>query len=719
MTIDVEQFHQVFFEECIENLDILEQGLLTFGNAAVDDEIVNHIFRAAHSIKGGAATFNFIDIAEITHELEFILDQVREGSRRLLSKDLTHMLTAVDAVHKIVEMRKGGNKTPLANQQVVITLLRCIANSESQDITEKQTDIQKINNPSELLDPTSHHDEVKQTLQINRNNAEQPVVNEWEVIFIPSRHIFLTGNDPIRFIRELTELAELTVQTNIKQLPDWEFIEPEDCFLSWYIKLTGAITKSTILEVFEWIADECQLTITPLKKEEAIQQEEVIQQEEPDTSSQSFVEISPAELNKKSSQTQELASVKQEQAPAINIGNQSIRVNVEKIDHLFDLVGELVITQSMLSDLGSRLSLDNLDSIERLQSGLAQLLQNTKELQESVMQIRMVPISFIFNRFPRIVHDLANQLGKKVDLKIEGEGTELDKNVMEQLVDPLVHLVRNALDHGIEETESRLQAKKPVTGVIKLSAYHRGGIIVIEIFDDGVGLNRQAILSKAQTKGLIKSSEHLSDAQIFDLVFEPGFSTAKTVTGVSGRGVGMDVVRKNIYSLGGHITVESEQGNFSRFQIILPLTLAILDGQLVKVGSETYVIPLNTIVESLQMVPDAIQQISGALEVYRLRRENIPIIRLYELLNITPVNTSLTSALLVVVEADGNKFGLLVDDLLAQQQVVIKSLEANYDKVPGISGGTILGDGTVALILDISGLVRLITDELFVKPCAA
>ncbi|MCX4025269.1 chemotaxis protein CheA [Endozoicomonas sp. SM1973] len=719
MTINVEQFHQIFFEECIENLNIIEQGLLSFGNASIDEEIVNHVFRASHSIKGSAATFNFIDIAEITHELEFTLDLVREGKRELLQQDVAHMLTAVDAVYKIVEMRKEGNKSPLADQQIVITLLRNIVNSQSHSFIDKQTDIQTINTQSELLDLAIHHsdDGVKQTLQTEHNSEEQQMVNEWEIIFIPCRHIFLTGNDPIRFIRELAELAELTVETNIKQLPDWEFIEPEDCFLSWYIKLKGAITKSTILEVFEWIADECQLTIAPLQKEEVIKQE--VKQTEPDTSSWSFVGINPEKVNKKNSQAQQLATVKQEQPSAINTSNPSIRVNVEKIDHLFNLVGELVITQSMLSELGSKLSVDALGSIERLQSGLAQLLQNTKELQESVMQIRMVPISFIFNRFPRIVHDLSNQLGKKVDLKIEGEGTELDKNVMEQLVDPLVHLVRNALDHGIETTENRLQANKPATGIIQLSAYHRGGNIVIDIFDDGAGLNRQAILNKAQTKGIIKSSEHLSVAQIFELIFEPGFSTVKTVTDVSGRGVGMDVVRKNIYSLGGNITVESEQGGFSRFQISLPLTLAILDGQLVKVGSETYVIPLNTIVESLQMIPDALQQVSGALEVYRLRQENIPIIRLYELLNITPVKADLTSALLVVVEAEGNKFGLLVDDLLAQQQVVIKNLEANYDKVPGISGATILGDGTVALILDISGLIRLITDELFVKPCAA
>ncbi len=623
------------------------------------------------------------------------------------------MLAAVDAVRKIIDMRKGGNQEPLVNQQAVIASLRAIVNSKNLGSAEVQAD-----NYHNFAEHTQQFESngANHTLQTGGKSEDEQLINNWEIIFIPSQNIFLTGNDPIRFIRELSELAELTVNTNIKQLPNWAFFEPEDCYLSWHIQIRGMITKSDILEVFEWIADDCQLTISPLinNEDRSINSKENKQSDERDTL------LDPTEqLTRQSSQVQQLTPVKKEQSFTINTSNQSIRVNVEKIDNLFNLVGELVITQSMLYELGILFSQGNLDCIERLQSGFTQLLQNTKELQESVMRIRMVPISFIFNRFPRIVHDLANQLGKKVDLKIEGEGTELDKNVMEQLADPLVHLVRNSLDHGIEAITQRMQNNKFETGTIKLSECHRGGNIIIEVYDDGAGLNRQAILTKAETKGLIKSSEHFSDSQIFELIFEPGFSTEKAVTDVSGRGVGMDVVRKNIYSLGGNITVESEQGLFSRFQIALPLTLAILDGQLVKVGSETYVIPLNSIVESLLMIPGAIQQVSGALEVYRLRQENIPVIRLYQLLNLTAANTDLTNALLVVVEVDGNKIGLLVDDLLAQQQVVIKSLEANYDKVTGISGATILGDGTVALILDVSGLVRLVTDDHCFKPCAA
>lgn len=691
MTINLEQFQEVFLEECAENLDILEQGLLALGNRNTNDvdDTVNNIFRAAHSIKGGAATFNFVDIAEITHEIESILDQVREATKQLCEADISNILSAVDSVRRILDMRKSNDQSPLSDHQEIIYLLKSMLND---NVGNKKTE---------------SYDEIKsEKPEISNVTINQNYIG-WNIDFTPGRHLFLTGNDPILFVRELGDLGELSVKTNLKHMPELHCYDPESCYLAWNIELKGSVKEEEILNTFEWIIDDCHLNIKPLEQEEV-----------GSTENNNIDEYSDGLVTDNTQQTATTTD-KQEQINTINTTSQSIRVSVDKVDNLFNLVGELVITQSMLSELGSHFSVENLDCVDRLQSGLTQLLQNTKELQESVMRVRMVPISFIFKRFPRIVHDLEIQLDKKVELILEGEDTELDKNVMEQLADPLMHLVRNSLDHGIESAECRLQANKSTTGTIKLSACHRGGNIVIEINDDGAGLNKEVILKKAQDKGLVKSSEHLTDTQIFELIFEPGFSTAEAVTDISGRGVGMDVVRKNIYSLGGSITVDSEPATYTRFQVTLPLTLAILDGQLVKVGSETYVVPLNAIVESLQMVPESIQQVSGALEVYRLRQENIPVIRLYQLLDLEAAVTHLENALLVVVEVDGNKFGLLVDDLLAQQQVVIKSLEANYDKVPGISGATILGDGTVALILDVSGLVRLITDEFFFKPCAA
>jgi two-component system chemotaxis sensor kinase CheA len=358
----------------------------------------------------------------------------------------------------------------------------------------------------------------------------------------------------------------------------------------------------------------------------------------------------------------------------------------------------------MLSELGNDF---DLSKIEKLTSGLDQLLQNTKELQESVMRIRMLPISFAFNRFPRLIHDLSIKTGKEIELVIKGEQTELDKTVMEQIGDPLVHLVRNAVDHGIESKEVRIANGKDAKGKISLHAYHMGGSIVIEINDDGGGIDRKAVLNKAIEKGVIEPNSTLSDSQVFDLIFEPGFSTASEVTDISGRGVGMDVVKKNIQSLGGRIQVESEPGKGSCFKVNLPLTLAILDGQLVRVGTEVYIIPLISIVESLQAKTDLINRVSGNMVMYRLREDNVPVLPIYQLFNLDADNAEIDNSLLVVVESDGQKIGLMVDDLLAQQQVVIKSLKDNYQQVDGISGATILGDGSVAMILDIPGMISM------------
>jgi two-component system chemotaxis sensor kinase CheA len=391
----------------------------------------------------------------------------------------------------------------------------------------------------------------------------------------------------------------------------------------------------------------------------------------------------------------------------------SIRVSTDKVDSLINLVGELVITQSMLSQLG-----ENFDPsrLAQLIDGLEQLERNTRELQEGIMRIRMLPISFAFNRFPRLVHDLSGKMGKQVELQLSGEQTELDKTVMEKIGDPLVHLVRNSLDHGLETPEKRLAAGKPETGLLQLNAYHQGGNIVIEISDDGAGLNEDKILQKAIEKGLVPAGEQLSADKIHELIFMPGFSTADVVSDVSGRGVGMDVVRKNINSLGGSVEVVSERGVGSTFTIRLPLTLAIMDGQTIQVGDQKYIIPLISIIESVEIKPGTVKNVTGKGEVYTLRDEYVPLIRLRDVFNLDVGSDKLDEGLLVVVECEDRKVGLFVDELLAQQQVVIKSLETNYRKVTGIAGATILGDGTVALILDIAGLQAMYRDPALAKP---
>jgi two-component system chemotaxis sensor kinase CheA len=368
------------------------------------------------------------------------------------------------------------------------------------------------------------------------------------------------------------------------------------------------------------------------------------------------------------------------------------------------MVGELVITQSMLGQIGADFTFDK---VSKLQEGLQDLERNVQVLHESVMQVRMLPISFTFNRFPRMVRDLSRQLNKKIDLVVKGEQTELDKTVMEKIGDPLVHLLRNSLDHGIETPAERVKAGKPETGVVSLNAFHQGGNIIIEINDDGAGLPKEKILAKARKNGIIGPDVGLSDEQINDLIFQPGFSTAEVVSDVSGRGVGMDVVRRNIQELGGHVSVKSAEGVGSTFSISLPLTLAILDGQLVRVGNQVYIFPLVSIVESLSVDMKQVSTVAGTCDLLRLRDEYIPIIPLYEAFGIEPDSRNLEKSLIVVVESENTKVGLVVDELQAQQQVVIKSLETNYQSVQGISGATILGDGTVSLILDIGGIVTI------------
>jgi two-component system chemotaxis sensor kinase CheA len=504
-----------------------------------------------------------------------------------------------------------------------------------------------------------------------------------------------TGNDPLRLLRELATLGRLEVACDAGALPALADLVPEDSYLSWDLRLEAAVPRGAIDEIFDWVENDCDLAVMPLRASIAAEIPDAPVPIVPAPAAVAPVAVTPA-------QPEPTPVAAQKTAPG---GSGSIRVDTQKIDQLINMVGELVITQSMLGLLGADFHPGKLD---RLREGLAQLERHTRELQEGVMRIRMLPIGFSFNRFPRLVHDLGASLGKQVELRVTGESTEVDKTVIEKIGDPLVHLIRNSLDHGIESPDERLAAGKPAVGVIELRAAHRAGNVVIEIRDDGRGLDRERILRKAVERGLVAPGATLGDAQVYELIFLPGFSTVEQVSDVSGRGVGMDVVRRNINELGGCVEIESTPGRGSAITIRLPLTLAILDGQTVKVGEETYVVPLTSIVESIQVRRDMINLVAGRGETFRLRGEYLPVIRLHEILGVTdPRVTELTDGLLVVVEGEGRRCGLLVDDLVGQQQVVIKSLESNYRRIDGIAGATIMGDGSVALILDVPGLVRL------------
>ena len=673
MSIDLSQFFEVFFEESFEGLDTMEAELLNLVPGEEDLETINTIFRAAHSIKGGSGTFGFSSVSDFTHVLETLLDQIRQGERTLTTEHVNLLLKAVDCLR---------------------SLLAGLQAEQEPDLTEADTLRAQF---EEVLGINSTTQESN--IQTSDSQSDS---DTYQIDFKPHHHLFKTGNEPLIMISELEQLGELDTTVFYDEVPEITNLSSDECFLHWRFFLNTSHGESAIKEVFEWVEDDADITIelcgglftdelpTPENDSSTVAQEPLIQEPVPKQAEQAKpIKPTSANTNKKSTTPE----------------STSIRVGIDKVDSLINMVGELVITQAMLNQLSEQDITPA--TITALQEGLAQLAHNTRDLQENVMRIRMLPINFVFSRFPRLVRDIAQKLNKQVELKLIGEQTELDKTVMEKISDPMVHLVRNSLDHGLETVEKRLQAGKDPVGTVTLNAFHQGGNIVIEIMDDGQGLNTKKIQEKAIANGLISADNHLSNEEINELIFMPGFSTMDEVSDLSGRGVGMDVVKRNIQSLNGSVEVTSAPGVGSTFTIRLPLTLAILDGQLVKVAQHTYIIPLISIVESLQIDIAKVSRVGKNLDVLRLRDEYIPILRLYDIFNHNNAIESLDKTLLVVVETDNQKVGLLVDDLLSQQQVVIKSLEANYQKVDGISGATILGDGRVSLIVDISGLIKL------------
>lgn len=723
MAIDMQQFHQVFFEESLEGLDVMETGLLQLSDGvSPDPELINTIFRAAHSIKGGSGTFGFSDIADFTHVIETLLDEVRDNKRVLDSTAIDLLLRSCDCLRGMVSSLQAGETFDKALAIPFVRAFEELLSSGSpaaiktppDNVVAPADSVQS--NPQDLLQSAfgsmleggTGAAESEALVSQPGEVSSQPAVTTpvWKIHFVPEPQVLMTGNEPARLFRELSAMGPLRVEADVSRIPEFQALTVDECFISWTLWLSADVEKEQILEVFDWVIDECALDISPVS-EQPVQQPTPAQ---PVIASHESVGVetpaaTPMPAAAVESVQQELPGGGNKVAAAAS-ASSSIRVGIDKVDSLINLVGELVITQSMLSELGTDFDMSKLD---RLASGLEQLVQNTRELQESVMQIRMLPISYAFNRFPRMIRDLSAKTGKLIELHVNGENTELDKTVMEQISDPLVHLVRNAADHGIEMPAERKAAGKPESGNIHLNAFHKGGNIVVEIRDDGRGIDPVKILAKARDRGIVGADQQLAKEEIFDLIFEPGFSTAESVSDISGRGVGMDVVRRNISNLGGRIEIESEPGTGSVFRVHLPLTLAILDGQLVRIGDQTYVVPLVAIVESLQIKKELVNKVSGNMVLYRLREDNVPIIPVYQEFNIDADNKQLDDALLVVVEGDGQKVGLLVDDLLAQQQVVIKSLETNYRRVEGISGATILGDGSVALILDVGGLISRVS----------
>jgi two-component system chemotaxis sensor kinase CheA len=682
MTLDLAQFHDTFFEESFEALGSMEAALLKLSAGEADAELINTIFRVAHSIKGGSATFGFADVAAFTHTLETLLDQLRSGQRQVQPNTVDVLLRSVDVLR---EMLGATQRKQPPDPTLAVALnaeLRAIMNAEGPAPVAASPAVVIASAPASATSAAA------------ATTTTGPC--GWRISLVPGALMMEHGNDPLRMLRELAVLGTLVTRADAGKVPTLAALDPEVCLLSWQMELHTDAERPAIEQIFEWAEGECTLTIEPLSPVAP-----------PQISATSPGPVTPAATVAAPPAAVAVAAAAKAPPPAevARSGSGeggSIRVSIEKIDELLNSVGELVITQSVCSQLAAVLEGREADE---LRNALVQFERHMRSLQENVMRVRMLPLASIFNRFPRMIRDLGQRLGKKLELKMTGDQTELDKTVLEKIGDPLVHLVRNAVDHGIEMPDKRRAAGKNEQGTISLHAYHKGGNVIVEVSDDGAGLQRDKILAKARERGLVGADEELPDDKILNLIFAPGFSTAEVVSDVSGRGVGMDVVRRNINEIGGHVQLYSTPGKGSTVRIRLPLTLAILDGQLARVGQEIYIVPIVSIVETIQIKREQISSLAHKAELFRLRDEYIPIVRMYELFGIQADNTDLINGLLMIVEADGKRVGLFVDELLSQQQVVIKSLETNFKQVTALAGATMLGDGRVALILDIPGVI--------------
>jgi two-component system, chemotaxis family, sensor kinase CheA len=718
MTIDISQFFQVFFDEAEELLAEKERLLLAVDIAAPDPEHLHAIFRTAHSIKGGAATFGLNDMTEVTHILESLLDKIRKGEMALTAEHVDAFLVAKD----ILKMQLDGHRLGTPVNQDAVADARMMLQSFVHDPIAKPL-------PTASLAVVSQAVERIPTVGANahRYRIELPELSPRDINALTAE-LGLLGKIAMLPVDGKHSVATLTTSESVEDIiAICSFIlDPKDLKITEAPLLT-AEQKAEEKNVQARIEEEQGYGFfEPL--EDPPKQEEMSDDERGYGFFQPLEQIRAGVSGNKvvADESSTVAQVAGREATTENAGqaliekkvtakrdtdkggvaganeSSSIRVSIEKVDQLINLIGELVITQAMIEQRSSLL-----DPMihERLLNNVSQLTRNTRDLQEAVMSIRMMPMDFVFSRFPRMVRDLAAKLGKKVDFITHGAATELDKGLIERIVDPLTHLVRNSIDHGIEMPNARSAAGKSEAGRLFLSAGHQGGNIVIEVSDDGGGLNRDRILAKAKQQGL-SVSDNMLDSDVWQLIFEPGFSTAETVTDVSGRGVGMDVVKRNIAAMGGSVDIRSAKGFGTTISISLPLTLAILDGMSIRVGEEIYILPLSFVVESLQPVLSDIKEISGKGRVIKVRGEYLPLIPLYQMFEIVPHFTDPSQGIVVILESDGKKAGLFVDDLVGQQQVVVKNLESNYRKVTGISGATILGDGGVSLILDVTALLR-------------
>ncbi|GGF50919.1 chemotaxis protein CheA [Terasakiella brassicae] len=750
---DLNQFKVTYFEECQDLLETAEEQLsiLQAQLGDVDVETLHAIFRCVHSIKGGAGAFNFTGLIEFSHILETTLDLLREGKIQPDHNLVDCLIRSNDVLGTLVHMAQkeiepspdiwktiaselekysGLNITTSAaslNEEDVSPLLASVAGYNLTAEEEEEQGwglfLENILPPSSQMSSEMEKDDQgwglfgdEPEIENNTETAHCPELTKphYRIRFVPEPHLLQFANEPLLLARELKTLGDCIAHVDVSRLPKLADIAPDVAYLSWSFDLYTDRSIADIEEVFEFVIDDCQLDIQLVDNREQIEvTSDVADSPQDEALADLAGDIQPREstpvprpqkeqsLSKTENKKVDMAANGNVSAPMVS----SIRVELDRVDRLVNMVGELVITQSMLKQQADELA--NNAGL-RMTQGFEELNARTRELQESVMAIRMQPVKSVFARMPRLVRELSAKLGKKIDLITSGEMTEVDKTVIEQLMDPLTHMIRNSVDHGVETPDERRAAGKPERARIYLRAEHKSGRIQIEVSDDGRGIDRDRVLAKAEEKGLIERDVEIDAQAIDNLIFTPGFSTANSVSDVSGRGVGMDVVRRNIISLGGRISVFSTPGEGARFLMSLPLTLAVLDGMIVKCGAEKYIIPLTSIIESIHPVREEIKSLMNGGTLVSVRGQYIRIVNLHHLFNLKDAITDPAESLVVIVETERYGYvGIMVDELLGQQQVVIKSLEENYDPIAGVAAATILGNGKVALILDVDGLAEM------------
>ncbi len=726
----LEAIKATFFQECDELLADLESGLLELEGGGGDIETVNAVFRAVHSVKGGAGAFGLEPLVRFAHVFETTLDEMRSGKLATEPAAVKVMLRAADILADHVSAARGQGVVDEAGSLRLVAELKALCNGGAAAAAAGATDSDEL----VMVDTEVEDDgfgDFDFTPVLVEIEAPAAVTPTWRIGFKPSRAMYAKANETALLLRELDRIGDCKVTLNADALPDFDGLDPEESYFVWDIEVKTDQGEAAIREVFEFVEDDCEITIgsdaerAPLDSFAPVLDLEPVAAPEPqdepapiDGDVMALLErakLAAAELQATPPPSAALHAAPTPPPPpaapphpadgsdAKASAGTTIRVDLERVDRLIDLVGELVINQAMLTQ---RVGESGLARSSTVSVGLEDLEHLTREIQDSVMAIRAQPVKSVFQRMPRLVREVAAMTEKQVRLTTEGENTEVDKTVIERLSDPLIHMIRNAIDHGLEKPNVRLAAGKPAEGVVKLCALHRSGRIVIEVSDDGAGINRERVKQIALDKGLIAADATLTDEETDNLIFLPGFSTASVVSDISGRGVGMDVVRRQVQALGGRISITSNPGKGSTFSLSLPLTLAVLDGMVVGVSSHTLVTPLTAIIETLQPKPNDVRLLGPNGAVLAVRDTYVPLVDVGAVLGYRKGPTDWTTGVVLLVESEvGGRAALLVDAIQGQRQVVIKSLEANYQRVEGIAAATILGDGRVALILDVDALI--------------